>query len=146
MLAHRAIQPAPAGSRPCRAAHIGGQTAFAVCILARGHHRLFDGRMREQRRFDFADLNAKEYSYPEAVYVTTDQSAAITSVEGDTIQSCQADLASSTSIEGSYHFFNASLGVDFTEQLLVKSENAFTRVQQSVQLWTLRLDAGRELR
>ncbi|WGS51225.1 MACPF domain-containing protein [Paraburkholderia sp. D15] len=91
-------------------------------------------------------IEGKVYRYPKVLDVTTDQSADVFTITGETISSYQTNLATSTSVSGSYNYFSGSLEVDFSSQSLVKSENSFSRVQQTVKLWALRLNPARSLR
>lgn len=91
-------------------------------------------------------VGEKEYLVPEVVDVIVSGSAVYNNTTGDSISTYQSDLSTSTSISGSYNFFSGSLGVDYSSESLTHSENSFSRIQQSISLWSLRLATGPSLR
>ncbi|MBM3116934.1 MAC/perforin domain-containing protein [Jeongeupia naejangsanensis] len=102
--------------------------------------------------FDWANTKMKKVSFnpgfvvPEIVDVQQNDSASYTNVTGSTIAEYQKNLATSVAIEGRYNFFSGSLSTDYEENSLRNAESEFSRIQQSINLWSLRLPSVKALR
>lgn len=103
--------------------------------------------------FDWYKAPSKEvtvagqtYGVPEVVDVQAQSNYTYNDATGNSINSYQTSLATSVNISGSYNYFSGSLNVEYSTQSLTQSENAFSRIQQSVTLWSLRLPTGADLR
>lgn len=86
------------------------------------------------------------YVIPAPVDAQQADAATYTNSTGESVNKFQKDLANTVKVGGSYNFFSGSLSVEYTEQSLVQSENEFTRIQQSISLWSLRLAVTADLR
>ncbi|MGL4603694.1 MAG: MAC/perforin domain-containing protein, partial [Iodobacter sp.] len=63
-----------------------------------------------------------------------------------TINKYQEDLSSRSEVAGKYNFFSGSIGVEFNSQSIHDASNEFTRIQQSISVWSLRLPVTPSLR
>lgn len=104
--------------------------------------QIFDWSKAGQKPVSF---NPK-YVVPSVVDVQQSDSATYTNVSGRSINTFQSSLSNLVSVGGGYNFFSGSLSVEYTSQSLTKAENEFTRIQQSISLWSLRLGVTPELR
>lgn len=102
--------------------------------------------------FDWYGAKKKNVSFkpgfvvPEIVDVQQNDSASYTNISGSTISEYQKNLATSVAIEGKYNFFSGSLSTDYEENSLRNAESEFSRIQQSISLWSLRLPSVKLLR
>lgn len=87
-------------------------------------------------------IQGKTYRVPALIDVVTSESADYSNAAGESIQSFQTSLSSTTEIEGSYNFFSGSLSVEFSSEELTYSESEFSRIQQTIHLYSLRLDTN----
>ncbi|MEO7260292.1 MAG: MAC/perforin domain-containing protein [Jatrophihabitantaceae bacterium] len=86
------------------------------------------------------------YGVPEVVDVQAQSNYTYNDATGNSINSYQTSLATSVNISGSYNYFSGSLSAEYSTQSLTQSKNAFSRIQQSITLWSLRLPTGADLR
>ena len=91
-------------------------------------------------------IDGNVYQVPSVVDVQSRNTYNYTDASGDSINTYQSSLATTVSISGDYNYFSGSLSTEYSTQSLTQSENAFTRVQQSITLWSLRLPTGADLR
>ncbi|WP_224652967.1 MAC/perforin domain-containing protein [Pectobacterium versatile] len=102
--------------------------------------------------FDWAHANMKKVSFmpefevPEVVDVQQEDRSSYRNITGKTITEYQSKLATNVAMKGSYHFFSGSLSIDYEENSLRNAENEFTRIQQTINLWSLRLSFLKSLR
>jgi len=103
--------------------------------------------------FDWYGARKKNVSFkpgfvvPEIVDAQQNDSArSYTIISGSTIAEYQKNLAISVAIEGKYNFFSGSLSTDYDENSLRNAESEFNRIQQSINLWSLRLPSVKLLR
>jgi len=89
-------------------------------------------------------VDGKTYQVPSVVDVQSHNTYTYTEAAGQSINEYQTSLASTVEISGGNNFFSGSLNVEYSSQSLTRSENAFTRIQQSVTLWSLRLQRPSE--
>ncbi|WP_248920570.1 MAC/perforin domain-containing protein [Pseudomonas entomophila] len=107
-----------------------------------GTVQLFDWNNAKKKKVSFKP----EFVVPEIVDVQQNDSASYTNISGNTVTEYQRSLAVSVAIEGKYNFFSGSLSTDYDENSLRNAENEFTRIQQSINLWSLRLPSVKSLR
>lgn len=88
----------------------------------------------------------QKYKVPEIVDVQQHDRAIYSNISGSSINSFQKTLGGSVGISGDYNLFSGSLTVEFAEQSLTKSENEFTRIQQTIDKWSLRLPVVDDLK
>jgi len=91
-------------------------------------------------------VDGNSYTVPEVVDVQSQNTYTYDDATGNSINQYQTSLATSVNISGSYNFFSGSLSTEYSTQSLTRSENAFSRIQQSITLWSLRLPTGADLR
>lgn len=103
----------------------------------------FDWGKADSRNFTY--LN-KSYDLPQPVNANSLARSSISEISGQSIQTFQENLANSVSIGGSYNFFSGSLDVDISKEFLTSSDRCFSRVQQSVALWSLQLTFDANIR
>lgn len=89
-------------------------------------------------------IDGNTYQVPSMVDVQSNNTYNYTEAYGDSINVYQSSLATSVEASGGYNFFSGSLSVEYNTQSLTQSENAFTRIQQSITLWSLRLQLPAE--
>jgi hypothetical protein len=98
--------------------------------------QLFDWSMAPTKS---VTIDGKTYEVPSVVDVQSHNTYTYTEASGQSINEYQTSLATTVEVSGGYNFFSGSLNVEYNTQSLTRSENAFTRIQQSVTLWSLRL-------
>jgi hypothetical protein len=103
--------------------------------------QLFDWTMAQTKT---VTIDGKTYQVPSVVDVQSHNSYTYTDAYGQSINEYQTSLASTVEVSGGNNFFSGSLSVEYTTQSLTRSENAFTRIQQSLGLWSLRLQRPSE--
>jgi hypothetical protein len=91
-------------------------------------------------------IDGNSYQVPEVVDVQSQNTYNYTDATGNSIDVYQSNLATSVSISGKYNYFSGSLDTEYSTQSLTRSQNAFSRIQQSITLWSLRLPTGPDLR
>ncbi|AIU88170.1 hypothetical protein ABRP70_15910 [Pectobacterium odoriferum] len=102
--------------------------------------------------FDWAHANMKKVSFmpefevPDVVDVQQEDRSSYRNITGKTITEYQSKLATNVAMKGNYHFFSGSLSIDYEENSLRNAENEFTRIQQTINLWSLRLYVIKSLR
>lgn len=121
---------------------LGYNPFISYASVNSGAVQLFDWATAKKREVPFK----AGYFVPEIVDVQQNDSATYTNVSGNTISEYQRSLATSVAIEGRYNFFSGSLSTDFDSNSLRNAENEFTRIQQSINLWSLRLPSVKSLR
>jgi hypothetical protein len=89
-------------------------------------------------------IGGKTYQVPSVVDVQSHNTYNYTDAYGESINVYQTSLATTVEMSGSYNYFSGSLSVEYNTQSLTRSENSFTRIQQSVTLWSLRLQIPAE--
>lgn len=89
-------------------------------------------------------VDGTTYSVPTMVDVQSHNTYNYTDAYGQSINEYQTSLATTVEVSGGYNFFSGSLSVEYNTQSLTRSENAFTRIQQSITLWSLRLQRPSE--
>lgn len=104
--------------------------------------QLFDWANAEKKQVSFMP----DYEVPRVIDAQQDDRATYNNTTGTSIDSYQSNLATSVNVEGGFNYFSGSLNVDFSEQSLRRSESAFSRIQQSITLWSLRLAVTNNLR
>ncbi|MFJ5503730.1 MAC/perforin domain-containing protein [Pectobacterium carotovorum] len=110
--------------------------------VSSGTVQLFDWANAKMRKVSFMP----QFEVPEVVDVQQEDRSTYTNTAGNTVEEYQKKLATSVTMKGSYHFFSGSLSVDYEENSLRKAENEFTRIQQTINLWSLRLSFAKSLR
>lgn len=98
--------------------------------------QLFDWNMAPTKS---VTVDGNTYQVPTVVDVQSHNTYNYTDAHGSSINTYQTSLATTVEVSGGYNFFSGSLNVEYNTQSLTRSENAFTRIQQSVTLWSLRL-------
>jgi hypothetical protein len=83
---------------------------------------------------------------PDAVDVQQADGSICRSISGQTINKYQKSLAATVSVSGGYNFFSGSLSTEFSDQTTRESTNEFSRVQQSISVWSLHLAPAPSLR
>jgi MAC/Perforin domain len=89
-------------------------------------------------------IDGKTYQVPSVVDVQSHNAYNYTEAYGDSINLYQTSLATTVEASGGYNFFSGSLSVEYNTQSLTRSENAFSRIQQSITTWSLRLQRPAE--
>jgi hypothetical protein len=87
-------------------------------------------------------INGKTYKYPSQLQVRSVEITDISTISGNSISEYQSSLGQDTSVTGSYNLFSASIDVDFNQNELTKSQNAFSRVQGNIVLWEIGFAPG----
>jgi MAC/Perforin domain len=103
--------------------------------------QLFDWNMAPSKS---VTIDGKTYQVPSVLDVQSHNTFNYTEAYGDSINVYQTSLATTVEVSGGYNFFSGSLSVEYSSQSLTRSENAFTRIQQSVTMWSLRLQRPTE--
>jgi len=102
--------------------------------------------------FDWSKAGTKQvsfnskYTIPTPVDAQQADTSYYTNSSGSSIDKFQSNLANTGSISGGYNFFSGSLSVEYSAQSLAQSKNEFTRTQQTISLWSLRLAVTTDLR
>lgn len=104
--------------------------------------QLFDWRRAPSKPVSFR----QQYVIPEVVDAQQNDTSQYTNITGASINTYQQNLAASVSASGGFLFFSGSLSTEYNSQSLRKSENEFSRIQQSIGLWSLRLPTVNNLR
>lgn len=60
-------------------------------------------------------------------------------VVGESVEKYQQELSAKVSLEGSYGFFSGSIAVEYAENSTYEASSAFTRIQQNVAEWSLKV-------
>jgi hypothetical protein len=103
--------------------------------------QLFDWNMAPTKS---VTIDGKTYQVPSVVDVQSHNTYNYTDAYGQSINEYQTSLATTVEVSGGYNFFSGSLSVEYNTQSLTRSENAFTRIQQSITMWSLRLQRPSE--
>ncbi|GLY59576.1 hypothetical protein Pcaca05_04340 [Pectobacterium carotovorum subsp. carotovorum] len=114
----------------------------AYATVSSGTVQLFDWVNAKMKKVSFMP----QFEVPEVVDVQQEDRSIYRNAAGNTVEEYQKKLATSVTMKGSYHFFSGSLSVDYEESSLYKAENEFTRIQQTIDLWSLRLPLIQSLR
>jgi hypothetical protein len=86
------------------------------------------------------------YVIPTPVEAQNQGTSTYTTTSGVSVNTFQRNLSNTFNIGGRYNFFSGSLSSEYSFQSLERSVNEFTRIQQSVTLWSLHLLVSAELR
>lgn len=106
-------------------------------------HQIFDWSNAATKK---VEIKGKQYLVPEIVDVQSDGIAYYSNSSGESINTFQSSLSTEVNIAGSYNYFSGSLSTEYSETSLTKSENSFSRIQQSINAWSLRLGIAGDLR
>ncbi|MEO6700977.1 MAG: MAC/perforin domain-containing protein [Jatrophihabitantaceae bacterium] len=106
-------------------------------------HQIFDWNATPTQK---VEIKGKSYLVPDLVDVQSDGLAYYSNSSGESINTFQTSLSTSVDIAGKYNYFSGSLSTEFSETSLTKSENSFSRIQQSINAWSLRLGVAGDLR
>ncbi|WP_298769201.1 MAC/perforin domain-containing protein [uncultured Shewanella sp.] len=113
---------------------IFGHYAFAKSITV----PLFDWSKTERRPVDFK----KEMLIPAPISASPNNTPQYRCFSGSNIAKYQNNLSQSAHIQDAHNLFSSSVTNDFSSRSLREAENAFTRVQQTLPLWSLQLEGG----
>ncbi|WP_019961352.1 MAC/perforin domain-containing protein [Woodsholea maritima] len=80
-----------------------------------------------------------DYIAPKAVSVQQNDEARYTNVSGKTINTFQKNFSLKVTVAGSYNLFSGSVSNEFSSSETRNAENEFSRIQQSIRVWSLRL-------
>ncbi|CAI1634379.1 MACPF domain-containing protein [Serratia proteamaculans] len=92
-------------------------------------------------QFQEITMNGQQYQLPDVLQAVWLSNQSYASVTGKSLQSYLTELANSIKVSGNYGFFSASATNEFTDSSLRKSENEFSRCQQSFDLWSISVPA-----
>lgn len=98
--------------------------------------QLFDWRKDKKKPVMFK----KDCVIPESLDVQQHDTASYHNFVGSNITKYQASVSASAKIEGAYNLFSGSIQNDFRSQSTREAENEFSRVQQSIELWSLKVN------
>lgn len=99
-------------------------------------YQLFDWKKDKTSPVGFK----KDFVVPESVDVQQQDLASYRDFEGSKINIYQDDISVSAKIEGAYNLFSGSISNDFHSRSITEAENEFSRVQQSIELWSLKVN------
>ncbi|WP_299011113.1 MAC/perforin domain-containing protein [uncultured Shewanella sp.] len=111
---------------------IFGHYAFAKSITV----PLFDWHKAKRRPVDFKE----DRLIPDPISVNLINQAQYLCFSGKNIAKYQNNLSQSAQIPNAYNLFSSSVTNDFSSRSLREAANAFTRVQQTIPLWSLQLE------
>lgn len=77
------------------------------------------------------------YTVPEIVDVQQQDGYLYVNTSGESISLFQQNFSSKVTISGAYNLFSGSVSNEFTSSSLRKAENEFSRIQQTITLWSL---------
>ncbi|PPF86766.1 hypothetical protein C5C03_11700 [Clavibacter michiganensis] len=92
------------------------------------------------------EINGTEYRIPKLMNAEGVAGSEYVSIYGNTVEEYQQSLAASVAVSGSNMFFSGSLETQFGSSSMRRSENAFSRVEQVVKLWSIGLPPSKKLR
>ncbi|ELA9342615.1 hypothetical protein QTV34_001901 [Vibrio parahaemolyticus] len=98
-------------------------------------YQLFDWKKDKTSPVGFK----KDFVVPESVDVQQQDLASYRDFEGSKINIYQDDISASAKVEGAYNLFSGSISNEFHSQSTTEAENEFSRVQQSIELWSLKV-------
>ena len=78
-----------------------------------------------------------DYSVPDLVDVQQQDAATYAKSAGSSIEQYQNSLSTSVKIDGGYNLFSGSISEEFNSTSLGIAENEFSRIQQTITLWSL---------
>lgn len=116
-----------------------GEYASAQSISS----QIFDWNKAPQKT---VTAEGTHFQIPEVVDFQQADKSDYVSVSGETVNSFQSNFSNTVSIGGNYNLFSASISTEYTSSELRKSENEFSRIQQNINVWSLRLPIGADLR
>ena len=93
--------------------------------------------------FDWTKIPHREvgflpgYFVPEIVDVQSSDKVIASHISGHSVHSFQKSFANKVEASGGLNFFSGSLSVEYNASSLSESENSFTRIQQSISVWSL---------
>jgi len=93
--------------------------------------------------FDWLKANKKpvpfktDYSIPDPVDVQQQDVATYAKSAGSSIEQYQNSLSMSVKIDGGYNLFSGSVSEEFNSTSIGIAENEFSRIQQTITLWSL---------
>lgn len=93
-------------------------------------------------QFHTITMNGQTYQLPDILQAVWLSNQTYSSVTGKSLQSYLTELSNSLKVSGNYGFFSASATNEFTDSSLRKSENEFSRCQQSFDLWSVSAPAN----
>ncbi|WPC72667.1 MACPF domain-containing protein [Vibrio porteresiae] len=76
---------------------------------------------------------------PQSIDVQQQDLASYRNFSGSKISTYQDELSASAKIEGAYNLFSASVSNDFNSSCTRNAEYEFSRIQQSIELWSLKV-------
>jgi|GEM_PF-1586731 len=106
-----------------------GDFASAKAILT----QIFDWNKATSKPVSFKP----EYTVPEIVDVQQQDGYLYVNTSGESISQYQQNFSGKVTISGAYNLFSGSVSNEFTSSSLRKAENEFSRIQQTITLWSL---------
>ena len=106
-----------------------GDFASAKAILT----QIFDWSKGSSKPVSFKPA----YTVPEIIDVQQQDGYVYVNTSGESISEYQQNFSGKVTISGAYNLFAGSVSNEFTSSSLRKAENEFSRIQQTITLWSL---------